>query len=94
MTERGGGRERGGVRRPLEQIAELRALTGLTQGELADYLGVQQAAVSKLERRDNPSIRALRAYVGALGGQVVIEIRLRGRVFELIPKAEEPPDSR
>jgi transcriptional regulator with XRE-family HTH domain len=34
-------------------LQELRALVGLTQEELAEQMGVQQAAISRLERRED-----------------------------------------
>ena len=56
-------------------LGELRALVGFTQDEVAEKLGVGQAAVSKLERRDDITLGSLRRYVAALGGELEISIR-------------------
>jgi len=57
-------------------LAELRRSRGLSQKRLAALLGVQQAAISKAERKgDNMSIQSLREVVEALGG--TLELRAR-----------------
>lgn len=56
-------------------LRELRGLVGVTQEELADKLGVQQAAVSRLERRDDITLSSLRRFVTALGGDLEISVR-------------------
>jgi hypothetical protein len=56
-------------------LRELRGLVGVTQEELAGKLGVQQAAVSRLERRDDITLSSLRRFVVALGGDLEISVR-------------------
>ena len=56
-------------------LRELRAVLGFTQEALANRLGVQQAAVSRLERRSDITLSSLRRYVEALGGQLEITVR-------------------
>jgi DNA-binding XRE family transcriptional regulator len=56
-------------------LRELRAALGFTQEQLADRLGVQQAAVSRLERRPDMTLSSLRRYVEALGGELEINVR-------------------
>lgn len=62
---------------PPESVAlrQLRGLVGVTQEELADKLGVQQAAVSRLERRDDITLGSLRRFVRALGAHLEINVR-------------------
>jgi DNA-binding transcriptional regulator YiaG len=60
------------------QLREIRQQLGLTQGEVAERLGVQQAAVSKLERRPDISVRSLEKLVEAMGGSLELWIRYPG----------------
>jgi DNA-binding XRE family transcriptional regulator len=59
--------ERMGAELPLDQ---LRAARELTQEQLAQSLGVNQAAISKLERRADMYVTTLRKFVEAMGGQL------------------------
>ena len=54
-------------------LAELREARSLTQQHLADLLRVNQAAVSKMERRTDMYISTLATMVKAMGGQLRIE---------------------
>lgn len=61
---------------PLEvALRELRILSGLTQEQVATRMGVQQAAVSRFERRSDLTLRALRRFVSALGGELEVRVR-------------------
>ena len=51
---------------------ELRAARQLTQESLADILHVNQAAVSKLERRADMYVSTLAKFIEAMGGQLEI----------------------
>ena len=51
-------------------LAELRQSRDKTQVELAEAMDTQQAAISKLERREDMYLSTLQAYVKALGGQL------------------------
>ncbi len=57
-------------------LAKLRRQETLTQVKLARRLGISQAAVSKLERRSDMSIRTLRRYAEADGGFLEIVAKL------------------
>jgi predicted XRE-type DNA-binding protein len=54
---------------PLE---ELRNARGLSQTMLAEALGIQQPAVSKLEKRTDMYISTLRSHIEAMGGKLEI----------------------
>ncbi len=58
----------------LRQMAldELRAVLDLTQEHLAAKLHVNQAAVSKMERRADMFISTLQRIIGAMGGELEI----------------------
>ena len=85
-------------------LARLRQLRKQSQQQLAEKLGVQQAAVSKLEKKADLYVSTLRRYVEAAGGRLEIVARfpdgppVRLRQFgslasagaEAEPSAEEP----
>ncbi len=52
------------------QLQELRKARHVTQVEVARAMNVEQAAVSKLERREDMYVSTLREYVKALGGEL------------------------
>ena len=52
------------------QLQELRKTRQVTQVEVAKAMNVEQAAVSKLERREDMYVSTLREYVKALGGEL------------------------
>lgn len=55
---------------PLEH---LRAARQLTQTNLAQVLGVNQSAISKLEKRSDMYLSTLRSYIEAMGGTLDIQ---------------------
>ena len=55
---------------PLEQ---LRLARKLTQTNMAELLGVNQSAVSKIEKRSDMYLSTLRGYVEAMGGSLEIQ---------------------
>ena len=54
-------------------LDELREARELTQQHLANLLGINQAAVSKMERRADMYISTLQSMIRAMGGQLKIE---------------------
>ncbi|HSW18854.1 MAG TPA: XRE family transcriptional regulator [Ramlibacter sp.] len=52
------------------QLQDLRKARHATQVEVAKAMNVEQAAISKLERRDDMYVSTLREYVKALGGEL------------------------
>jgi DNA-binding XRE family transcriptional regulator len=74
---------------PLDELREARAMT---QMHLAKILGVNQAAVSKMERRADMYVSTLQDFVRAMGGELKIIARFpEGTVeinqFEAVKKA-------
>jgi transcriptional regulator with XRE-family HTH domain len=75
-------------------LDELREAREMTQVRLAKILGVNQAAVSKLERRADMYVSTLQSFVKAMGGELKITARFpEGTVeinqFEDVKKAVE-----
>jgi DNA-binding XRE family transcriptional regulator len=65
------------------QLAEMRATAGLTQGELAEALGVSQARISKIEHGEISGIHVVRAYVSALGGSIDVVAHIGDRSWKV-----------
>ena len=57
-------------------IHELRQALKLTQDEIAERMGINQAAVSKMERRPNILISTLRKYIEAMDAELRIQAKL------------------
>jgi transcriptional regulator with XRE-family HTH domain len=79
--------------RQVRLLGELRTIRGMSQQQLADRLGLSQSAVSKLERREDPSFSALADFVSALGGELFVEVRFANGSVEYIG-TDQPPKSR
>jgi DNA-binding XRE family transcriptional regulator len=56
-------------------LREIRKARSQSQADLAQKLGVNQAAVSKLERRTDMYLTTLRGYIEAMGGELEIIAR-------------------
>jgi hypothetical protein len=59
-------------------LRELREVQGLSQADVAARLGIQQAAVSKVERRRDLHLDTLEAIVKALGGTLEMKVKFPG----------------
>jgi DNA-binding Xre family transcriptional regulator len=57
------------------RLRELRALRRISQVELAESLHVQQAAISRLERRKDILVSTLKAVVAAMGGELKVSAK-------------------
>lgn len=64
-------------------LNELRAARQLTQESLAKSLGINQAAVSKMERRTDMYISTLRDFVVAMGGELEITARFPDGIIRI-----------
>ncbi len=56
-------------------LSDIRRLLETSQTSLAESLDVNQAAVSRLERRGDVKLSSLDAYVRAMGGRVELRVR-------------------
>ena len=75
-----------GLRAGKPQKISLRALRvalGVTQVDVADEVGVDQAEVSRMEQRSDVKLSTLRRYVAALGGTAEVLVTVNGRKFAL-----------
>ena len=77
---------------PLQELRQARALS---QQELAEVLGLNQATISKLERRTDMYLSSLRRFVEAMGGELEISAKFpEGKVliqlFEDLEEENEP----
>ena len=52
------------------QLSDLRKARTFTQVEMAKVMNIEQAAISKIEHRDDMYISTLSGYVKALGGEL------------------------
>lgn len=77
MSPQAQARSQAKARRMMSQMVlqELRRARQTTQTKLAKALKVNQAAVSKLERRTDMYLSTLRSYVEAMGGRLDIIAR-------------------
>lgn len=64
-------------------LDELREAREMTQVHLAKLLGVNQAAVSKLERRTDMYVSTLQDFVKAMGGELKITARFPEGTVEI-----------
>lgn len=59
-------------------LATVRQAADLTQAELAQVMGVGQAAVAKIEHRHDLLLSTLRAYLAAAGGKASLVVEFDG----------------
>jgi transcriptional regulator with XRE-family HTH domain len=64
-------------------LDELREAREMTQVHLAKILGVNQAAVSKLERRADMYVSTLQSFVKTMGGELKITARFSEGTVEI-----------
>lgn len=63
-------------------LIQARRDAGLTQRELADYLGVKQATISSFERPENdPRLSTIRRYATAVGALIAHHVTTEERIF-------------
>ncbi len=74
------------------ELAELREALAVRQSDLAQMLKTTQAAVSRLERRNNMTIASLKDYVEALGGRLELNAVLPSRTVKIAYAFKLNPD--
>jgi DNA-binding XRE family transcriptional regulator len=60
-------------------LQELRKAKALTQVQLAETLGIQQATVAKYERQSDLLLSTLTSYVRAMGGSLKLMVEFPGK---------------
>ena len=72
-------------------LQELRkGLADLTQEELAEFLEVSQAQISKYEKGGDVLVGKLRSIVEAMGGQLRVQARLKNRDWVTLKDYSHP----
>lgn len=62
----------------LDDLISFRSALKMTQGDVAELMGVSQSAVSQFEHYDsNPTLATVRRYALAVGADLVLEARPR-----------------
>lgn len=78
-------------------LADVRRAMKLSQEEIAQVLHVQQAAVTKMERRADMYVSTVRRFIEAMGGRLEIVAQFQGQQpvkitnFSDVPSYEEEP---
>jgi DNA-binding XRE family transcriptional regulator len=65
-------------------LRELREASGRTQAEVAELAEMTQSALSRIERREDNPVDALRRYVEALGGELEVVAVLGNKRVKLL----------
>jgi DNA-binding transcriptional regulator YiaG len=73
-------------------LQELRHAKELSQVKLAEALHVNQAAISKLERRTDMYISTLRSYIKAMGGDLEVIAKFPDGEVRISNFADHPDD--
>ncbi len=74
-------------------LQELRKAKAMTQVQLAETLGIQQATVAKYERQSDLLLSTLTSYVRAMGGNLKLMVEFPGKApvaLEGLGDTEEP----
>ena len=74
-------------------LKELRKAKELTQVQLAESLGIQQATVAKYERQSDLLLSTLSSYVQAMGGSLKLMVEFPGKkpvALDGLGDTEEP----
>ena len=75
------------------QLQELRKARSITQIEVARSMSVEQAAISRLERREDMYVSTLRDYIRALGGELKLVASFPDADIQVRPFEAQPGSS-
>ena len=75
-------------------LRDLRTAHERSQAEIAEQLGVNQAAVSKMERRTDMYLSTLRGYIEAMGGKLEIIARFPHQAVRIMQFESLDPEER
>jgi DNA-binding XRE family transcriptional regulator len=75
-------------------LRQLREARERSQADMAEKLHIQQAAVSKLERRTDMYLSTLRSYIEAMGGKLEIIARFPHQAVRIMQFETLDPESR
>lgn len=67
------------------QLQELRKHLSVSQVELAKAMNIEQAAISKFERREDMYVSTLREYIKALGGELKLVAKFPDTEIQVHP---------
>lgn len=67
------------LKQEVEGLRELRELAGKAQLDVAAVLHIKQPSVSKIEKQTDMYLSTLRSYVEAIGGELVLTVKLPKR---------------
>ena len=62
-------------------LADIREQQGLTQEKVAKRAKITQSEVSRTELREDYRVSTLERYVAALGGELLIGIKIDGQLY-------------
>ena len=68
-------------------LSQIRRQVGFTQMEVAKRLGISQPTYAECERGSNMRIGTLQKIVAALGGELLLQVKLNGVNFDLQMRA-------
>lgn len=62
-------------------LADIREQQGLTQEKVAKRAKITQSEVSRTELREDYRMSTLERYVAALGGELILQIKINGQLY-------------
>jgi DNA-binding XRE family transcriptional regulator len=75
------------------RLSEVRQLFEMTQKELAEKIGVSQAAISKTEKQDDMNISTLKKFIEGVGGQLEVIVKMPDKPPIKLVTFSSPPMS-